>query len=67
MLIDRSIRDYLSTTNVQLGGSYATSKSSGARYGAGYEAAANFINASPDEIGRLETLLFEYIFHASIF
>ncbi|RFU73885.1 aminotransferase class-v [Trichoderma arundinaceum] len=45
-----SIRDYLSSTNVQLGASYAIGKKSTAAYDAGYEAAAKYINADPDEI-----------------
>ncbi|PWY83539.1 PLP-dependent transferase [Aspergillus heteromorphus CBS 117.55] len=45
-----SIVSYLSNTNVQLGATYKTSKLSTAAYGHGYEAAAKFINASPDEI-----------------
>ncbi|PYH97727.1 PLP-dependent transferase [Aspergillus ellipticus CBS 707.79] len=45
-----SIVSYLSNTNVQLGATYKTSKLSTASYGHGYDAAARFINASPDEI-----------------
>lgn len=39
-------------TNVQLGASYATGKKSTARYAEGYAAAAKYINASVDEIGK---------------
>lgn len=45
-----SIKDYLSSTNVQLGASYAMGKKSTAAYSAGYQAAAKYINANPDEI-----------------
>ncbi|KAL6873073.1 selenocysteine lyase [Trichoderma novae-zelandiae] len=45
-----SIKDYLSSTNVQLGASYAVGKKSTSAYRAGYQAAAGYINADPDEI-----------------
>ncbi|RLL93701.1 hypothetical protein CFD26_101915 [Aspergillus turcosus] len=45
-----SIASYLSTTNVQLGATYGISRAATAAYAKGYEAAAEFINASPDEI-----------------
>ncbi|PYH45410.1 putative aminotransferase [Aspergillus saccharolyticus JOP 1030-1] len=45
-----SITTYLSTTNVQLGATYKTAKASTAAYSHGYEAAAKFINAKPEEI-----------------
>ncbi|KAL7803602.1 selenocysteine lyase [Trichoderma aethiopicum] len=45
-----SIKDYLSSTNVQLGASYAVGKKSTSAYRAGYQAAARYINADPDEI-----------------
>ncbi|KAE8146619.1 pyridoxal phosphate-dependent transferase [Aspergillus avenaceus] len=45
-----SITSYLSNSNVQLGATYKTSKVSTAAYGTGYEAAAKFINAKPEEI-----------------
>ncbi|TFB00302.1 putative cysteine desulfurase [Trichoderma ghanense] len=45
-----SIKDYLSSTNVQLGASYAVGKKSTSAYRAGYQAAAKYINADPDEI-----------------
>ncbi|EHA25555.1 hypothetical protein ASPNIDRAFT_42079 [Aspergillus niger ATCC 1015] len=45
-----SVVSYLSKTNVQLGATYNTSKLSTAAYDHGYEAAANFINAKPEEI-----------------
>lgn len=45
------IKDYLLTTNVQLGATYATGTKSTAAYAAGYAAAAGYINAaSADEI-----------------
>jgi len=47
-----SIRDYLSNTNVQLGATYAISKKSTDRYSEGYKAAAKYIHASVDEIGK---------------
>jgi len=45
------ICNYLSKTNVQLGASYAVGQKSNALYSAGFEAAAKYINASPDNIG----------------
>ncbi|KAH0491257.1 hypothetical protein TgHK011_002694 [Trichoderma gracile] len=45
-----SIKDYLSSTNVQLGASYAVGRKSTSAYKAGYQAAAKYINADPDEI-----------------
>ncbi|PYI28187.1 PLP-dependent transferase [Aspergillus indologenus CBS 114.80] len=45
-----SITTYLSSTNVQLGATYKIAKASTAAYGHGYEAAAKFINAKPEEI-----------------
>lgn len=45
------IKEYLTTSNVQLGGLYAAGKQSTFSYNAGYEAAAKYINASLDEIG----------------
>ncbi|TVY15968.1 Nonribosomal peptide synthetase fmpE [Lachnellula arida] len=45
-----SICNYLSKTNVQLGASYAVGQKSTALYSAGFEAAAKYINASPDNI-----------------
>ncbi|OGM48410.1 aminotransferase [Aspergillus bombycis] len=41
---------YLTNTNVQLGATYKTSKLSTAGFTNGYEAAAKFINANPEEI-----------------
>lgn len=52
LLTIHSIQDYLSSTNVQLGASYAVGQRSTMLYDAGYDAAADYINASPDEIGR---------------
>lgn len=46
------IREYLSNTNVQLGASYSTGQKSTDLYDKGYEAAAKYINASVDNIGR---------------
>ncbi|GFF36480.1 aminotransferase, putative [Aspergillus udagawae] len=45
-----SITCYLSTTNVQLGATYGISRAATAAFTKGYEAAAEFINANPDEI-----------------
>jgi selenocysteine lyase/cysteine desulfurase len=45
-----SISDYLSNTNVQLGGSSAASQASTDKYRAGFEAAARFINCAPDQV-----------------
>jgi hypothetical protein len=45
------ISQYLSKTNVQLGASYHTGQISNTKYQEGYQAAAQYINASPDEIG----------------
>ncbi|TVY22731.1 Cysteine desulfurase-like protein [Lachnellula hyalina] len=55
-----SICNYLSKTNVQLGASYAVGQKSNALYSAGFEAAAKYINASPDNIvlGSSTTQLF---------
>jgi selenocysteine lyase/cysteine desulfurase len=55
-----SISDYLSNSNVQLGGSYRTSQISAEKYTAGFEAAARFINCSTDQIvfGSSTTQLF---------
>jgi selenocysteine lyase/cysteine desulfurase len=47
----RRISAYLSKTNVQLGASYDVGLKSTSLYSAGYEAAAKYINASPEEIG----------------
>ncbi|KAJ8607216.1 hypothetical protein MRB53_040476 [Persea americana] len=44
------IRDYLTTSNVQLGATYATGRLSSASYAKAYAAAASFINASPENI-----------------
>lgn len=53
----RSIRGYLSATNVQLGATYAVGKKSTALYNAGYEAGAKYINASTNEIGKYQFFL----------
>ena len=45
------ITEYLSKNNVQLGASYHTGKISNTKYQEGYEAAGQYVNASPDEIG----------------
>lgn len=49
--MSHSIHDYLLNTNVQLGASYATSKEATKRYAEGYAAAAEYIGASPEEVG----------------
>jgi selenocysteine lyase/cysteine desulfurase len=49
-LTSSSIRDYLVTSNVQLGASYKVGKQSTARYSQGYEAGARYINAAKEEI-----------------
>ncbi|RDW84415.1 PLP-dependent transferase-1 [Coleophoma cylindrospora] len=61
-----AIQDYLSSTNVQLGASYAVGQRSTALYDAGYDAAADYINASPDEIvlGSSTTQLFRNLSYA---
>lgn len=46
-----SIRDYLINSNVQLGATYDVGKKATSRYEDGYQAAANYINASREEIG----------------
>ncbi|KAF9886267.1 hypothetical protein FE257_011880 [Aspergillus nanangensis] len=46
----QSITSYLSTTNVQLGATYGTSKISTTAQEDAYVAAAKFINANPEEI-----------------
>jgi hypothetical protein len=43
---------YLSKTNVQLGASYHTGTQSNTKYEEGYQAAAKYINAGRDEIGK---------------
>jgi selenocysteine lyase/cysteine desulfurase len=48
----RRIQDYLLHTNVQLGATYAVGRHSTARYSEGYDAAAKYINASRQEIGK---------------
>ncbi|KAF2715455.1 PLP-dependent transferase [Pleomassaria siparia CBS 279.74] len=55
-----SITDYYTKNNVQLGASYRISQISTSRYNQGYEAAAKYMNASPDEIvlGSSTTQLF---------
>ncbi|KAJ5437773.1 uncharacterized protein N7458_008771 [Penicillium daleae] len=45
-----SIRSYLLNTNVQLGATYETSKTSTATFENAYKVAAGFINAQPEEI-----------------
>ena len=61
MLTRYSIRDYLSSTNVQLGASYGISRKSTSLYTEGYEAAAKYINADPAEVGMVtETTLLDY-------
>ena len=45
-----SIKSYYVTSNVQLGATYAASKSATAEYESAYEVAARFINASPNEV-----------------
>ncbi|KAG5760121.1 hypothetical protein H9Q72_011757 [Fusarium xylarioides] len=45
-----SIRDYLITSNVQMGASYSVGKLLATKVNKGYEAAARYINAIPDEI-----------------
>ncbi|KAJ9137907.1 Cysteine desulfurase [Pleurostoma richardsiae] len=64
-----SIRDYLANSNVQLGATYATGKKSTARYDAGCQAAAEYINASGDEIvlGAATTQLFRNLSYALLF
>ena len=51
MLIGYSIRNYLSSTNVQLGASYEIARKSTSLYIEGYEAAAKYLNADPAEVG----------------
>ncbi|KAM0350989.1 hypothetical protein ACHAPU_002767 [Fusarium lateritium] len=45
-----TIRDYLLTTNVQMGGSYDVGKIATTKVNKGYEAGARYINAQQDEI-----------------
>lgn len=61
-----SITSYLSSTNVQLGASYAVGKKATSAYNAGYQAAAKYINASTDEIvfGASTTQLFRNLSYA---
>ncbi|KAL2159294.1 hypothetical protein VTH06DRAFT_2729 [Thermothelomyces fergusii] len=63
------IRDYLLTTNVQLGASYDTGKRATERYEAGYRAAAEFIGASREEVvlGPSTTQLFRNVSYALSF
>ncbi|MCJ1353686.1 MAG: hypothetical protein MMC33_003673 [Icmadophila ericetorum] len=55
-----SVRDYLANTNVQLGATYGTSLKSTFLYNEGYKTAAEYINATPEEvvIGSSTTQLF---------
>lgn len=46
-----SIRDYLLTSNVQMGGTYEAGKNATSKVNEGYEAAARYINALPEEVG----------------
>jgi selenocysteine lyase/cysteine desulfurase len=48
-----SIRDYLYTHNVQLGATYKAGSQSTDAYAAGMKACADYVNASPDEVGKL--------------
>ncbi|MCJ1307929.1 hypothetical protein MMC25_001577 [Agyrium rufum] len=45
-----AIKQYLTVSNVQLGASYDVSRNSTELYTKGYEAAAKYVNADPDEI-----------------
>ncbi|EGS23615.1 uncharacterized protein CTHT_0003100 [Thermochaetoides thermophila DSM 1495] len=67
--VAESIRDYLLNTNVQLGASYRVSKLATERYEQGYAAAAEYINASRDEIviGPSTTQLFRNVSYALCF
>jgi selenocysteine lyase/cysteine desulfurase len=47
-----SIRHYLTNNNVQLGATYGVGKLSTAKYNAAITAAAKYVNAREDEIGR---------------
>ncbi|KAF2183485.1 PLP-dependent transferase [Zopfia rhizophila CBS 207.26] len=55
-----SIYQYLSHSNVQLGASYNVARESTSRYDAGRKAAAQYVNASPEEVvlGASTTQLF---------
>jgi hypothetical protein len=53
LAVKQRIRDYLLHSNVQLGASYATGRKATVRYNEGYVAAAKYINASEDEIGKV--------------
>jgi hypothetical protein len=46
-----SIRDYLLTSNVQMGGTYEAGKIATSKVNKGNEAGARYINALPDEVG----------------
>ncbi|KAL3421219.1 aminotransferase class-v [Phlyctema vagabunda] len=61
-----AIREYLSKTNVQLGATYAVGKKTTALYNAGYEAAAKYINAVPEQVvmGSSTTQLFRNLSYA---
>lgn len=52
-----SIRDYLLSHNVQLGATYKVSAQSTDAYYTGFNAAAEYVNAKPDEIGMCCVLL----------
>ncbi|KAI1007334.1 Aminotransferase-like protein [Podosphaera aphanis] len=62
----KSITSYLSHSNVQLGGSYNASQRSSRKYHDGHNAAAKYINASPDNIvlGASATQLLHNLSHA---
>ncbi|KAJ4255978.1 hypothetical protein NW762_009052 [Fusarium torreyae] len=57
--VDR-IRDYLITSNVQLGASYQVGQQATARYSEGHQTGSRYINSSPEEIvfGASTTQLF---------
>lgn len=60
------VRDYLLTTNVQLGASYSVSEAAAARVAAGADGAARFMGAKPGEVvlGSSTTQLLHNLAHA---
>ncbi|KAL8870646.1 MAG: hypothetical protein Q9174_003355 [Haloplaca sp. 1 TL-2023] len=52
-----SIRTYLEETNVQLGASYNVGQKATEKYNEGLHAAAEFLNAEDNEIGKLNISL----------
>ncbi|KAF3805512.1 2-isopropylmalate synthase, partial [Colletotrichum gloeosporioides] len=55
--VAHSISEYLITSNVQLGATYSTSRTSTAKFDEAYRIASKYINAGIDEIGEADAVL----------